>query len=230
MFLILVGVWKLFIQTSAFTLTASSSSWTLPHHSSKRISLNFLLSFSNDYKISDEDQDEEDEINHNLCTVIKGFISARFHCTYFLELFFVSCIFRAEPVAYEGSQARYPITAAAASLHHRHSKVGFKPRLQHTPQLTGNAGFLIHWARPRVEPTPSWILVRFVSTEPQQEIQELFLFNGCTQGHIGPPRWEWNPPLCRDLSCCTWILNPLCHSENSLCNFFAFICAMSSQL
>ena len=27
----------------------------------------------------------------------------------------------------------------------------------------GNAGFLIHWARPGIEPVPSWMLVRFVN-------------------------------------------------------------------
>ena len=33
-----------------------------------------------------------------------------------------------------------------------------------------NAGSLTHWARPGIEPTSSWILVRFVSVEPQQEL------------------------------------------------------------
>ena len=35
----------------------------------------------------------------------------------------------------------------------------------------GNAGSLTHWARPGIEPSSSWILVRFPSTEPQRELQ-----------------------------------------------------------
>ena len=46
------------------------------------------------------------------------------------------CLFRAIPVAYASSQTRGPIRAAAASLHHRHSKKGSEPRLQPTPRLT----------------------------------------------------------------------------------------------
>ena len=33
----------------------------------------------------------------------------------------------------------------------------------------GNAGSLTHWVRPGIEPTSSWILVRFISSVPQQE-------------------------------------------------------------
>ena len=33
----------------------------------------------------------------------------------------------------------------------------------------GNAGSLTHWVRPGIEPTFSWILVRFITTEPHQE-------------------------------------------------------------
>ena len=34
----------------------------------------------------------------------------------------------------------------------------------------GNAGSLTNWWRPKVEPASSWMLVRFVSTEPQWEL------------------------------------------------------------
>ena len=33
-----------------------------------------------------------------------------------------------------------------------------------------SAGSLTHWARPEIEPSSSWILVRFVNHEPQQEL------------------------------------------------------------
>ena len=55
------------------------------------------------------------------------------HTTFF-------CLFRTTPTAQGGSQARGPIGAAAASLHHSHSNVGSKPHLQPTPQLTATPG------------------------------------------------------------------------------------------
>ena len=40
----------------------------------------------------------------------------------------------------------------------------------------GNAVSLIHWARPGIKPVSSWILVRFVSTEPQRELPRTLTF------------------------------------------------------
>ena len=37
----------------------------------------------------------------------------------------------------------------------------------------GNTGALTHWARPGMEPASSWILFRFVTTEPQWELPDL---------------------------------------------------------
>ena len=39
----------------------------------------------------------------------------------------------------------------------------------------GNAGSLTHGARPGIEPVSSWMLVRFVSTEPRQELHTVVL-------------------------------------------------------
>ena len=39
----------------------------------------------------------------------------------------------------------------------------------------GNVGSLTHWARPGMEPAALWILVRFVTAEPQQQL----LGEGC---------------------------------------------------
>ena len=36
-------------------------------------------------------------------------------------------LFRAEPVTYGSSQARGPVRAAAASLHHSHNNMGSEP-------------------------------------------------------------------------------------------------------
>ena len=38
----------------------------------------------------------------------------------------------------------------------------------------GNAESLTHWARPGIEPTCSWLLVGFVTAEPQWELPRLF--------------------------------------------------------
>ena len=54
----------------------------------------------------------------------------------FFFFFLVSCLFRAAPAAYRGSEARGPIGAVAAGLHHSHSHSGSEPHLQPTPQLT----------------------------------------------------------------------------------------------
>ena len=56
--------------------------------------------------------------------------------SYFILFIYLFLFFRAAPATYGSSQARGPIRAAAASLHHSHSNVGSKPRLQPIPQLT----------------------------------------------------------------------------------------------
>jgi len=48
-------------------------------------------------------------------------------------------LFRASPAAYGGSQARGPIRATAASLHHSHGNARSEPCLRPTPQLTATA-------------------------------------------------------------------------------------------
>ena len=96
---------------------------------------------------------------------------SRFESLLFIYfLFFNFCLFRATPKAYEGSQARGPVGAVATGLHHSHSNEGSKLHLPAYTRVHGNARSLTHWARPGTEPTSSWMLVRFVSTEPQQEL------------------------------------------------------------
>ena len=50
-------------------------------------------------------------------------------------LFFCLAFSRAAPAAYGGSQARGPIGAVVAGLHHSHSNGGSEPGLRSTPQL-----------------------------------------------------------------------------------------------
>ena len=57
------------------------------------------------------------------------------------------------------SQARGQIRAAAAGLHYS----------------SGNARSLTHCARPGIEPVSSWILVKFITAESEQELlNEIF--------------------------------------------------------
>ena len=54
-----------------------------------------------------------------------------------------------------------------------HKKVpglGVKLQLLAYTTAHSNAGFPTHWVRPGIKPTSLWILVRFVSTAPQQEL------------------------------------------------------------
>ena len=48
----------------------------------------------------------------------------------------------------------------------------------------GNAGSLIHWVRPGMEPTSSQIPVRFVTAEPQWELPQPLLFLRCVSGFL----------------------------------------------
>ena len=49
----------------------------------------------------------------------------------------------------------------------------------------GNARSPTDWARPGIEPTFSWILVKFISAEPQRELPKDFNFKLCEQNWNG---------------------------------------------
>ena len=46
-----------------------------------------------------------------------------------------------------------------------------------TATAHSNAKSLTHWAKPGIEPTSSWILVSFITAEPQQELPKNWFFN-----------------------------------------------------
>ena len=73
-------------------------------------------------------------------------------------------------MAYGGSRARGRIGAAGASLQHSHSSSESEPRLRPTPQLRTGQRQTLNPMRPGVEPTSSWIQVRFVSRAPHQKL------------------------------------------------------------
>ena len=77
-------------------------------------------------------------------------------------------LFRATPVAYGGSQARGWIRATATRA--QPQQLGNQAASATYTTAHSNAGSLTHWARPGIEPASSWILIRLVSTAPQQEL------------------------------------------------------------
>ena len=86
---------------------------------------------------------------------------------YFICLF---CLFRAAPRHMEVPRLWGWIGAVATGLHHSHSNTRSKPRLRTYTIARGNVRSLIHWVRLGIEPASSWVLVRFVSTQPRQEL------------------------------------------------------------
>ena len=81
---------------------------------------------------------------------------------------FLFCVFRAAPAAY-GSSQRGQIRAAAACLWHNHTKARSES-LEIYTTAHGNVGSLNHWVGPGIEPESSWILVGFITAEPQGEL------------------------------------------------------------
>ena len=88
------------------------------------------------------------------------------HLGLWFNFFLIFAFFRTSCVVNAGFQARGPIRAAAVSLHHSHSNHIWATFVTYTTAHR-NAG---SWVRPGIETTSSWILVRFVSAEPGQEL------------------------------------------------------------
>ena len=95
---------------------------------------------------------------------------------FFSFLFFFVFVFSGPPMAYGGSQARGWIGDRAASLHLSSQQHGIQATSATYTTAQGNAGSLICWVRPGIESASSWILVRLVSTLPQQELSRFFFF------------------------------------------------------
>ena len=67
--------------------------------------------------------------------------------------------------------SRLGVSLELSYLRHSHSDARSAPCLWPTPQLM-SAGSLTRWTRPDVEPASSWMLARFISDEPQWELQK----------------------------------------------------------
>ena len=100
-------------------------------------------------------------------------------------LFFVSFLFffafRAILMVYGSSQASGRIGAAAAGLHHSHSNARSKLCLWATPQLMATLDpWPIEWGQGS-NTWSSWILVGFVTAEPQWELPNYSTFKNPDQ-------------------------------------------------
>ena len=120
-------------------------------------------------------------IRGNLWEHWKSFLMLGQLVTIFVELifsiksfFFFFFRFSVAPAAYGNSQTTSQIRATVAGLCHSHSNGRSELRLEATIQLTATPDPLTHWTGPEIEPTSSWILIRFVSTESQGELLESF--------------------------------------------------------
>ena len=80
-------------------------------------------------------------IYHSVMTIFRDVRPEKMLLCLFVCLFL---LFRDASAAYGSSQARGQIGAAAASLHHNHSNLGFEPPLPATPQLTAMLDTLTH--------------------------------------------------------------------------------------
>ena len=115
------------------------------------------------------------------------FLSVSF--TSFLSFFsFFSFVlsFLAAPTAYGNSQGRDWIRAVAAGLGlcHSHSNVGSLPCLQPYTTAHGDARFLTHWVRLGNQPVLSWMLVGFVTAEPQWKLLFFISFTISVVEHV----------------------------------------------
>ena len=77
------------------------------------------------------------------------------------------------PTEYGSSQARGKLEMKLLA----YGTAGQIPAMSATYTIAhGNAGSLTHWAGPGMEPETSWILVGFITSEPQQELSASIYF------------------------------------------------------
>ena len=77
--------------------------------------------------------------------------------------FFFFSFSGAAPTGHGGSQARDRIGAVADGAHHQAASTTYTTTHSSARSIT-------HWARPGIKPVSSWMLVRFTSAKPWQEL------------------------------------------------------------
>ena len=97
--------------------------------------------------------------------------------------FYLFLFLRAAGAAYGSYQPRGWIRAAAASLHTpQPQQCGIRAISANYTTAQVNAGSLTNWVGPGVKPASLWILVEFVTTEPQWKLSPSF-FRDSFHGH-----------------------------------------------
>ena len=94
-----------------------------------------------------------------------------------INFFFL--LFRAKLAAYGGSQARGPIGAVATGLCYSHSHSNARSELCYLHHSSGQCRIL-NPLKSGIKPACLWILVRFVSAEPWQELQNISILSVVT--------------------------------------------------
>ena len=125
---------------------------------------------------------------------------------------FVCCRFRPAPTAYGSSQARDQSCSHQPMLQqHRIRTTSATYTTAQAASVTytaahSNAGSLTHRVRPGIEPTSSWILVGFITAEPQGNSCFPFL---CFAPMCMP--FSWGPQQEKDSGPFTFRISPINH-------------------
>ena len=105
-----------------------------------------------------------------LCFLLSAYFSL------FLDFFFFFFLVFSGPPLQHMEVPRLGVELGATAASHSHSNARSKPLLRPTSPLTATPD--PHWVRPEIEPVSSWLLVRFISAEPQWELPFIeFLFS-----------------------------------------------------
>ena len=101
--------------------------------------------------------------NTNLLSVLFTFGNILFY-------YFIFLVFRTAPVAYGSSQARGSNQSHSCQPTPQPQQRRIRAASVTYTTAHGSTGSVTHWARPEIKPASSGMLVRFVSTEPRQEL------------------------------------------------------------
>ena len=110
------------------------------------------------------------ETTENTNMFVWGFLLFVWLVFVFGFVLFCFCFFKASRVTYGSSQPRGLNQSCSCWPMPQPQQCWIWVTSVTYTSAHGNAGSLIHWVRPGMEPTSSWILVMFVTTEPQWEV------------------------------------------------------------
>ena len=89
---------------------------------------------------------------------------------FFLSFFLFCLLFRAVPAAYRNSRLEVESELQLLGTPTQPQQLGIWASFSTYTTAHSNTGTLTHWSRPGIKPESSWILVKFVTAEPQWEL------------------------------------------------------------